>query len=117
MASDCIFCQIVRQESPAQVIYRDDLVTAFRDINPQAPEHILVVPNEHIPDITHLTAEQEQLAGALLRVAARIAADQGLATSDEGFRIVINYGEKAGLTVPHLHVHLLGGRRMSWPPG
>jgi len=117
MSQECIFCKIVRGEIPATIVYQDEQAIAFRDINPQAPMHVLVVPNRHIDDITALSEEDEALAGHLLRVAAQVAAQEGLATPDRGFRVLVNYGEEGGLVVHHLHVHVLGGRKLGWPPG
>ena len=111
----CLFCRIVAGEIDSDIVYRDEISTAFRDINPQAPVHILVVPNDHIPSVASITPEQEQLAGHLLHVAGMLAEREGIATS--GFRLVVNTGPDAGQSVDHLHVHLLGGRHLSWPPG
>lgn len=113
--SDCIFCKIVRREMTASVVHQDDAVTAFRDINPQAPTHILVVPNEHIASTSDLRAEHDALIGRVIRTAAEVAAREGIASS--GYRLVTNCGRDAGQAVHHLHVHVLGGRRMAWPPG
>ncbi|HBY98761.1 MAG: histidine triad nucleotide-binding protein [Ardenticatenaceae bacterium] len=117
MGADCVFCRIVAGEIPSKIVHQDDEVTAFHDINPQAPVHILIVPNEHIADITRVTAEKEPLVGHMLHTAARIGAEQGLNTMKRGYRLVINYGANAGMQVPHLHLHLIGGRTMRWPPG
>ena len=115
MAENCIFCKIARGELPANVVYRDDQVTVFRDINPQAPVHVLVIPNMHIPSIAALGKKDEALLGHLVEVANRVAAQEGVATS--GYRLVVNVGPDAGQTVDHLHIHLLGGRPLGWPPG
>jgi histidine triad (HIT) family protein len=117
MARDpsCLFCRIVGQELPASIVLQDDTITAFRDINPQAPVHILVVPNDHIADTTALDGPHDALVGTLIRRAADVARAEGVAPS--GYRLVINTGEDALNTVQHLHVHLLGGRRLAWPPG
>ena len=112
--SDTIFAKIVRKEIPADIVYEDDLVLAFRDINPQAPTHILIVPKKPIPKIEEATSEDSVLLGHLLVKAKEVAAQVGLT---EGYRLVINNGEQAGQTVFHLHVHILGGRPFSWPPG
>lgn len=117
MAEGCLFCRIVAGEIPAQIVYRDEQVTAFRDIHPQAPVHILLIPNEHIATIADLSAEQAPVLGAMARVASQLAADEGIGTMDEGYRLIVNYGDKAGLAVHHLHLHLLGGRALKWPPG
>lgn len=111
----CIFCRIVAGEIPATIVHRDDQVTAFRDINPQAPLHVLVVPNRHIPAVGALTEEDEALVGRVVRTAAVLAASEGVA--DRGYRLVLNSGPDAGQSVDHLHLHLLGGRRLQWPPG
>ncbi len=113
--SECIFCKIVNNEMSATVVYRDEQVTAFRDIHPAAPTHILIVPNRHIDSINALTAEDESLAGHLLTVAGQLAAGEGIA--ETGYRIVTNTGPHGGQTVFHLHVHLIGGRPMRHPMG
>jgi histidine triad (HIT) family protein len=112
---DCLFCRVIAGQAPAQVIYRDDQVTAIRDIHPQAPTHILLLPNRHIAGVSDAQAADEALLGALLRAGVRLAEQEGLAES--GYRLVINTGANAGQSVFHLHVHLLGGRAMRWPPG
>lgn len=113
--ADCLFCRIVNGELSADVVYEDQDVLAFRDVNPQAPVHILVVPRKHIPGYRDATQEDEALLGRVVRTAARVAAEQGVA--ETGFRCVVNSGPHAQQSVPHLHVHVLGGRQMSWPPG
>jgi histidine triad (HIT) family protein len=112
---DCIFCKIVAREIPADILYQDGKVTAFRDVTPQAPTHVLIVPNEHIPDIHQATAEQLAVLPCMANAANRVAEQEGLV--GRGFRLVINQGPEAGQEVSHLHLHLLGGRRFSWPPG
>ena len=112
---DCIFCKIVAGEIPATKIYEDERAVAFRDINPQAPTHALVIPRTHVASLNDATKFDESLLGHLLRVAARVANDEGHA--EEGFRTVINTGARAGQTVFHVHVHVLGGRDLTWPPG
>ncbi|MFQ5718206.1 MAG: histidine triad nucleotide-binding protein [Acidobacteriota bacterium] len=112
--SDCIFCRIVAGELGTKV-HEDDLVVAFDDLNAQAPHHLLIVPREHVASADDLTPDRESLAGRLLTTAARLARDRGL--PDAGYRLVINCGAGAGQSVFHLHVHLLGGRTFSWPPG
>ncbi len=112
---DCIFCKIVAGEIPAKLVYEDDRALAFRDINPQAPTHALVIPRAHIASLSEAGESDEALLGHLLRVAARVAADEGQA--ETGYRTVINNGAGAGQTVFHIHVHVLGGRRLTWPPG
>ena len=112
---DCLFCKIVKGEIPAKVIYEDEKVLVFEDINPQAPVHTLVIPKRHISTLLEITGEDNELIGYLFQVANRIARDKGIA--DRGFRLVINCNREAGQTVFHVHLHLLGGRTMSWPPG
>jgi histidine triad (HIT) family protein len=113
--SKTIFEKIVAREAPAQIVYEDDLVVAFRDIAPQAPTHVLVVPRQSIPRLAEAQAEDQALLGHLLLKAAEVAAQLGL--KETGYRLVINSGPDGGESVPHLHVHVLGGRRMRWPPG
>ena len=113
--TDCLFCRIAVGEIPATLVYRDDQLTAIRDVNPRAPTHILLMPNQHIASTSDLQPEQDALAGRLMRVAATIAAQEGIAAS--GYRLVSNCGADSGQTVPHLHFHLLGGRQLGWPPG
>jgi histidine triad (HIT) family protein len=112
---DCIFCKIIAGEIPAAKIYEDERAVAFRDINPQAPTHALVIPRTHVASLNDASESDEALLGHLLRVAARVAADEGHA--GEGYRAVINTGARAGQTVFHVHVHVLGGRTLAWPPG
>jgi histidine triad (HIT) family protein len=112
---DCLFCRVVAGEIPADVIHRDDRSVVIRDINPQAPTHLLVIPQEHIESLDDASQKDEALLGYLLRVAARVANAAGLA--EGGYRTVINNGAGAGQSVFHLHVHVLGGRLMNWPPG
>ena len=117
---DCIFCKIVRGEIPSKGVYRDDLVYAFHDINPVAPTHILIIPIKHIVGVQSLEPEDECVVGHMFYVARRIAEDLGLAPDKDlnrGYRLVFNVGRDAGQSVFHLHLHLIGGRRMSWPPG
>jgi histidine triad (HIT) family protein len=111
---ETIFSKIIRREIPATIVYEDDRALAFRDINPQAPVHILVIPKRVIPTIADATAEDESLLGHLLLVATQVAREEKL---DGGYRLVINCGQNGGQTVYHLHIHLLGGRAMGWPPG
>lgn len=115
MATDCLFCKIVAGEIPSTEIYSDDDVYAFRDINPAAPSHILVIPKKHLRDVKSASAEDEALMGKLLLRANHIAQSQGL--DEDGFRYVINTGDHGGQTVFHLHLHILGGRALGWPPG
>lgn len=114
MNTDCLFCKILAGEIPANRVYEDEYSIAFPDINPQAPTHFLIVPKEHLASQAKALVEHEQLLGHLLVVAANLARSRKL---DKGYRIVINTGEDGGQTVHHLHVHLLGGRPMHWPPG
>jgi histidine triad (HIT) family protein len=110
----CLFCKILAGEIPSKKVFEDDLTYAFRDINPQAPTHILVVPRKHIGSLAETQAGDRDMLGYLHLVAAKIANSEGL---ENGFRTVINTGPDGGQTVDHLHVHLLGGRPMGWPPG
>ena len=112
---DCIFCRIVAGGIPADVVYRDERVTAFRDIEPQAPVHVLLIPNEHIASVDALEPEHEALVGTLFTAAKQVAREQGVA--ENGYRLTINTGRDGNQTVAHLHVHLMGGRRFGWPPG
>jgi len=111
---DCLFCRIRDEQIPAHVVYKDDTVVAFRDISPQAPTHVLIIPRKHLVSLADAAAEDAALLGHMSLVAARIARDAKL---DAGFRTVINSGEGAGQSVWHLHMHVLGGRPMGWPPG
>ena len=111
----CLFCRIAAREIPAAIVHEDDRVVAFRDIGPQAPVHVLVVPREHVASLDATDERHQALLGALLLAARQIARDEGLAA--DGYRTVINTGAGAGQTVHHLHVHLLGGRTLTWPPG
>lgn len=117
MGSDpsCIFCKIVGKKVPAKIVYEDDMTFAFEDVNPQAPIHILVVPKKHIPDIHSMTENERNLIGHLFFTAKKIADLKGL--GPEGYRMVINNGAGVGQTVFHIHLHILSGRRFSWPPG
>jgi histidine triad (HIT) family protein len=111
---DTIFGKIIRREIPANIVYEDDLALAFTDINPQAPVHILVIPKKPIPKLSEAEPEDQALLGHLLLTAQRVAAQAGLTN---GYRVVINTGDDGGQTVYHLHLHILGGRHMAWPPG
>jgi histidine triad (HIT) family protein len=111
----CLFCRIVSKEIPADLVHQDDSAIVIRDTNPQAPTHLLVIPHEHIESLDDASQKDEALLGHLLRVAARVANAGGLA--EGGYRVVINNGAGAGQSVFHLHVHVLGGRPMNWPPG
>jgi len=112
--SNCLFCAIVAGDIPADVVLDTDTVLAFRDITPQAPVHVLVIPKEHHRDIAALTAADPALAAELMSAAARVAEAEGLA---DGFRVVLNTGADGGQTVFHVHAHVLGGRSLTWPPG
>ncbi len=113
--SDCIFCKIIKKEIPAKIVYEDDKVVAFEDVNPQAPVHILIVPIKHIPTILDITQDDNALIGHIFMVANNIAKNKGI--SGSGFRTVFNCNKDAGQAVYHIHLHILGGRRMAWPPG
>jgi histidine triad (HIT) family protein len=113
--ADNIFSKIIAKQIPAKIVYEDDRALAFRDIGPKAPIHILIVPKNDIANVGAATAADEPLLGHLLTVAAEIARNEGI--DGTGYRLVINKGPHAGESVPHLHVHLLGGRAMAWPPG
>lgn len=112
--SDCIFCKIAAKQIPSQVVFEDDTVLAFRDLNPQAPEHVLIIPKEHVVDSSKVSPENEALVGHCIAVSAQIGKTLGLVN---GYRLVTNVGEEAGQTVMHLHIHMLGGRKLTWPPG
>lgn len=112
--TDCLFCRMASGEIKPELVYEDAEIMAFRDINPQAPVHCLVIPRRHITSIDTLQASDAELIGRMFLVARRVAAEQGLTA---GYRAVINCGEEGGQTVFHLHLHVLGGRRMTWPPG
>jgi histidine triad (HIT) family protein len=113
--ADCIFCNIAAGSAPADKLFEDDQAVAVRDTNPQAPTHVLIVSKEHLESLNDASQGDEVLLGHLLRLASKIANQLGIAES--GFRTVINTGEESGQSVMHLHVHLLGGRVMTWPPG
>ena len=115
MSSDCLFCKILAGEIPADLVYESDSAVAFRDINPQAPTHVLVIPRKHISTINDINPEDEAIIGSLYTAAKDIAAADGI--SDDGYRAVMNCNEGAGQSVFHIHLHVLGGRPMNWPPG
>jgi histidine triad (HIT) family protein len=115
MSQDCLFCKIVAGEIPSNKVYSDEHIYAFHDINPAAPTHILVIPKQHLSAVNDGTEENEALLGKLLVAANKIVAQLGL--EESGFRYVINTGSDGGQTVFHLHLHILGGRALSWPPG
>ena len=113
--ADCLFCKIIHRDVPATLVYEDDRVIAFNDVNPQAPTHVLIVPKRHIATLNELSTEDDQLVGELVRRAAAIARERGLSAG--GYRTVFNTNREAGQTIFHIHLHLLGGRAMTWPPG
>lgn len=113
--TDCLFCKIVDGDLPADIVYENDSLIAFRDIDPKAPTHILLIPRRHIATMNDLQGEDKGLAGELFVTAKELAADEGLA--DVGYRVVMNCNEAAGQSVFHIHLHLMGGRKMTWPPG
>ena len=112
---DCLFCKIIERKIPASIVYEDQRVLAFSYINPQSPTHILVIPKRHIPSLNEMSTEDDQLIGEVVRRAALLAREKGLSAG--GFRTVFNTNKDAGQTVFHIHLHLLGGRTMHWPPG
>lgn len=112
---DCLFCKIIEQTIPADIVWEDEQVLAFRDINPQAPTHILVIPRKHIATINDLTPEDHTLVGHMVTTAKQLAAREGF--SEPGYRLNMNCNEHGGQTVFHIHLHLLGGRQFTWPPG
>ena len=112
---DCLFCKILAGDIPADVIYESDTAIAFRDINPQAPTHVLIIPRKHIATINDISEDDHAIVGSLYSAARTIAAEEGF--SEEGYRAVMNCNDAAGQTVFHIHLHLLGGRPFSWPPG
>lgn len=114
-SASCIFCRIARGEIPADIVHEAERLVAFRDVSPQAPEHILLIPREHVPSVDHLTDSDAVLAGELLIAARDIA--RRLGVSESGYRLVTNIGPDGGQSVGHLHLHLLAGRSLSWPPG
>jgi histidine triad (HIT) family protein len=113
--SDCLFCKIRDEKIPAKFVHRDDQAFAIEDINPQAPTHVLVIPREHVATLNDLGPQHDKLVGHLVQVAQKIAADRGHAAA--GYRVVMNCNRDAGQTVFHIHLHLLGGRVLGWPPG
>lgn len=115
MSNHCIFCKIVSNEAQADIVYRDDQITAFRDLHPVAPTHILIVPNRHIDSVGTLEPEDEQVVGHIFSVARKLAEQEGI--SKKGYRMITNTGPHGGQSVFHLHVHLIGGQRMRFPMG
>jgi histidine triad (HIT) family protein len=112
---DCLFCKIVAGDIPASIVHQDEHLVAFRDINPQAPMHVLIVPRRHVSSLNELSETDDQLVGEMVRRGAAIATDHG--HGDRGYRTVFNCNADAGQTVFHIHLHVLGGRSMAWPPG
>jgi histidine triad (HIT) family protein len=111
----CLFCEIVAGKIPARVAFQDESILAFHDVNPQGPVHVLIIPKRHVSSILDLTPADDALVGGLVRRARDLAAELGLA--ERGFRLVFNTGDDAGYSVYHIHLHLVGGRRLGWPPG
>lgn len=112
---DCLFCKIISGEIPSTKVYEDDICFAFRDIAPQGPVHVLVIPKEHIQSVNQVDDSNKDIVAHIFTVIPQIAKAEGIA--DEGYRVVSNIGERAEQTVPHLHFHIIGGRDMTWPPG
>ena len=115
MSNDCLFCKILAGEIPAELVYESDTAVAFRDINPKAPVHVLVIPREHIATINDIEDDDRAIIGSLYTAAKEIAAAEGIA--EDGYRAVMNCNESAGQSVFHIHLHVMGGRAMGWPPG
>ena len=113
--ADCLFCRIAAGQIPAKIVYQDEDLVAFRDINPQAPMHVLVIPRRHVATLNDLTPQEDRLVGEMVRRAAALAREEGYA--DRGYRTVLNCNAEAGQTVFHIHLHVLGGRKFAWPPG
>ncbi len=113
--SGCLFCRIALGIVPATLVWQDDTIVAFRDIDPQCPVHVLLIPRKHIASLSNLSAQDEAVVGHLVRISGQIAESEGVAT--RGYRLVANCGQEAGQSVNHVHFHLLGGRPMHWPPG
>lgn len=112
---DCIFCKIINKEIPSSIVYEDEKVIAFKDINPQAPIHLLIVPKKHIPSLLEIEEKDSYLLTEIIKIIKELAKANNI--DDKGFRVVVNTGDEGGQTVHHLHFHLLGGRFMTWPPG
>jgi histidine triad (HIT) family protein len=115
MSDKCLFCGIANGDMPAKIVYQDEKCLAFHDVNPQAPVHILIVPREHIESLNEASRADDQLLGSLLRIGAKVA--NQLKVAEDGYRVVINTGKNANQTVLHVHVHVIGGRNLNWPPG
>jgi histidine triad (HIT) family protein len=114
---DCLFCKIADGHIPAKIVYQDQDIVAFADLNPQAPHHILFIPRRHVASMAELAAQDGEMLGKLFAAAAHVARDLGLAEPGQGYRFLTNVGPEAGQSVHHLHFHLLGGRKFGWPPG
>lgn len=112
---DCLFCKIIKREVPSDIVYEDDHVLAFHDIDPKAPTHVLIIPKKHIATLNDIEEDDLEVAGRLQYTAARLAREQGFA--DDGYRVVMNCNELGGQTVYHIHLHLMGGRQFTWPAG
>ena len=112
---DCLFCKIINRQIPASIVYEDDRVLAFNDINPQGPTHLLLIPKRHIASLNDLTAADDDIVGEIVRRAAALAVERGISAG--GYRVVFNTNRDAGQSVFHIHLHLIGGRSLSWPPG
>lgn len=115
MMEDCLFCQIIHKKIPAEIVYENERVLAFKDINPQAPTHLLIIPKIHVPTLNELEDHHKEMMGELLLTASHLAKKERIA--DDGYRTGFNCGEAGGQTVWHIHLHLLGGRSFNWPPG
>ena len=113
--ADCLFCKIAAGQIPSTILYQDDQIVAFKDIDPKAPLHALIVPRKHVPTVNDVTSDDDALVGAMLRCAARLAQEHGYA--ERGYRTVFNTNAEAGQSVFHIHLHVLGGRTLTWPPG
>ncbi len=113
--ADCIFCKIASKEIPAELLYDDEKIVAFKDVNPQAPEHIIIIPKTHIEKVSDITEDNKHIVGELILAATKIA--RQLNIEKTGYRLVINCNEHGGQAVFHIHLHLLGGRQLNWPPG
>ena len=115
MQEDCLFCKIINKSIPAKIVYEDELAIAFEDINPQAPIHILIIPKQHIATINDINSEHNSLMGHLVQIAKQLASEFNI--SEDGYRILMNCNIHGGQAVFHIHLHLLGGRQLNWPPG
>jgi histidine triad (HIT) family protein len=113
--AECIFCDVINRKIPSKIVYEDEYITAIEDINPQAPTHLLILPKKHIPTILDMTEEDEKLIGKMVLVAGQLSKKYKI--DGRGFRLVFNCNRDGGQTVFHIHLHLVGGRRMTWPPG